>query len=254
MSPRTRRTRRKRRRGWGIVLGVLSVCIAVVWASAFLLLRPVPAPRAAVPTVEPSPSVTVVPDEPLPIFARAGGIALHLSSANVLAVAFHEASMSDAVTLRPTGVCVVCRNRAKFDPPPAEDPDLEYLVLDPRGRPEEATSAVDLVMPRGTVVLSPVTGTVVSVKRYRLYYQYPDVRVEIRPEGVPDRRVVVIHLEQVSLRKGQEVETSVTPLGTVRRFPFESQVDRYIKGTYPHVHLEVKRPAHGRRDEKGSKD
>jgi hypothetical protein len=235
-------------------MGILSVAVATVWASAFLFLRPAPAPRAAVPTVEPSPFITVPPDATLPVFARAGRIALHLSSPKVVAVAFHEASMPDAVPLRPTGLCVVCRNRAKFEPPPPEDPDLDYLVLDPRGRSQAATSAVDLVMPRGTEVLSPVTGTVVSVKRYRLYYRYPDVRVEIRPQGVPDRRVVVIHLEHVTLKKGQEVEASVTPLGTVRRFPFESQVDRYIKGTYPHVHMEVKRPEHGRPDKKGAKD
>jgi hypothetical protein len=250
LSPRSRRSRR---RGWRIALGFLSFCAAGVWAAAFLLLRPAPAPRAAVPTVEPSPIVSVPPDEPLPVFARASGIGLHLSSPDVLAVAFHEASMPDAVGLRPTGVCVVCRNDAKFDPPAVEDPDIEYLVMDPRGRSQEATSAVDLVMSSGTVVLSPVTGTVVSVKRYRLYYQYPDVRVEIHPRGVPDRRVVVIHLEHVKLEKGQEVEASVTPLGTVRRFPFESQVDRYIRGTYPHAHMEVKRPEHGRRDEKDPK-
>jgi hypothetical protein len=198
--------------------------------------------------------VSVAADEPLPVFARGGGVDLRLSSPRVLAVAFHEASMDDAVPLTPTGVCIVCKNHAKFEPPPAEEPEIEYIVMDPRGRSQGATSAVDLVMPRGATVLSPVTGTVVSVKRYRLYYRHPDVRVEIRPEGAPDRRVVVIHLQHVELRKGQEVEASVTVLGTVRRFPFESQVDRYVRGSFPHVHMEVKEPAPRRRDEKGSKD
>jgi hypothetical protein len=32
----------------------------------------------------------------------------------------------------------------------------------------------------------------------------------------------------------------VTVIGAPRRLPFESQVDRYVPGRYPHVHLEVK--------------
>lgn len=238
------RTRRRRRR-WGvrITVGFLTVSAVGVWGTAFFLIRPASAPRLAPSPIVPSPVVTLAPDEGLPVFARGGGVALHLASERVVAVAFHEASMDDAMTLRPTGFCIVCRNRTKFEPPPAIEPELEYLVLDSRGRSQAATSAADLVMPRGAEVLSPVSGTVVDVKRYRLYYRYPDVRLEIRPEEAPDRRVVVIHLEQVQLEKGQRVEASETTLGTVRRFPFESQVDRYLRGKLPHVHMEVKRPA-----------
>jgi hypothetical protein len=84
---------------------------------------------------------------------------------------------------------------------------------------------------------------VARVKGYRLYWRYPDVRVEIRPEGVPDRRVVLIHLARVRLRPGDRVQASVTRIGEVRRFRFESQVDRYVRGRHPHVHMEVKDPA-----------
>lgn len=235
--------RRRRRRGMAFLMGTLLIAAAGVWGSAYFLLRPAALPRFAPPTIVPSPVATADPGEALPVFAAAGGVGLHLVSAKVVAVAFHEASMDDAAELQPTGVCIVCRNRTKFEPPPATEPTVEYLVLDSRGRSQAATSAVDLVLPRGAEVLSPVTGTVISVKRYRLYYRYPDVRLEIRPEEAPDRRVVVIHLEQVQLEKGQRVEASETTLGTVRRFPFESQVDRYLRGKLPHVHMEVKRPA-----------
>lgn len=235
--------RRWRRWLWRFTLGVLSIGAVGVWGSAYVFLRPVPPPDAEMATVDPSPVVTAPPDEPLPVFARAGRVQLRLVSPKVLAIAFHEASMPGSRSLRPTGICVICKNHKKFEPPPAEAPDIEYLVMDPRGRSGGATSAVDLVLPRGGTVLAPVTGTVVSVTRYRLYYEHPDVRVEIRPKGIPDRRVVVIHLEHVKLVKGQEVEASATVLGTVRRFPFQSQVDRYVRGTYPHVHMEVKEPA-----------
>lgn len=247
------RRRRWRRGLWRVTVGVLSVGAVGVWGGAYFFLRPATEPSAVTPTVVPSPVVTVEADEPLPVFARAGEVDLGLVSAKVLAIAFHEASMSESRALRPTGICVICKNHHKFEPPPAEDPDIEYIVMDPRGRAGDATSAVDLVMPRGGTVLAPVSGTVVSVTRYRLYYEHPDVRVEIRPTGAPDRRVVVIHLEHVKLVKGQKVEASVTVLGTVRRFPFESQVDRYVRGTYPHVHMEVKEPA-PRGAKKRSKD
>jgi hypothetical protein len=249
-------TRARRRRRWGlrITVGFLVVAAAGVWSTAFFLIRPSGAPRPMPPTVAPSPVVTLAPDEELPVFARAAGVALHLASEDVVAVAFHEASMDDAMALRPTGFCIVCRNGTKFEPPPPIEPEVEYLVLDSRGRSQAATSAADLVMPRRTEVLSPVSGTVVDVKRYRLYYRHPDVRIEIRPDDAPDNRVVVIHLEQVKLEEGQDVEASVTPLGTVRRFPFESQVDRYVRGTLPHVHMEVKSPAPRGKDKGKDKD
>jgi hypothetical protein len=242
--------RRRRRRGMAITVGILVAASAGVWGSAYFLLRPAALPETSPPTIVPSPVATAEPGEALPVFAKAGGVRLHLVSPRVVAVAFHEASMDDAAELLPTGVCIVCRNRTKFEPPPATEPTVEYLVLDSRGRSQAAASAVDLVLPRGAEVLSPVTGTVMSVKRYRLYYRYPDVRLEIRPEEAPDRRVVVIHLEQVRLEEGQRVEASETTLGTVRRFPFESQVDRYLRGKLPHVHMEVKRPAARDRDQR----
>ena len=119
---------------------------------------------------------------------------------------------------------------------------LEYLVMDSRGRPAPATSAVDVVLRRSDRVLSPVTGHVWNVRRYRLYGRYRDLRVAIVPEGRPDRLVVVIHLRDVRVRRGDQVIASQTVLGRARRFPFLSQVDRYVSGRFPHVHIEVKRP------------
>jgi hypothetical protein len=141
------------------------------------------------------------------------------------------------------GRCLLCRNRTKFAPPEPRVRDLTYIVTDTRGRSTPATSAVDVVLERGAQVLAPVSGVVTEVKRYRLYSRYRDVRVEIRPDGVPDRRVVLLHLEAVDVVRGDRLQASITPIGVVHRLPFESQVDRYVRGRYPHVHLEVKDPA-----------
>jgi hypothetical protein len=230
-----------------VVLGILAVANAAVWGGALVLFRPAERTAAASVTIaEPSPSPVPDGPPPLPAVAVAEGVVIRSVSADTVAVAFHEASYHDAVPMRPLGRCGVCRNRTKFRPPPPRDPDLEYIVTDSRGRDTAATSAVDLVLRRGAEVVSPVDGVLTRVRRYRLYARYPDVRVEIRPLGVPDRRVVMLHLARVDLRRGDRVEASVTRLGVVRRFPFRSQVDRYVRGRYPHVHLEVKDPAASR--------
>jgi hypothetical protein len=232
-----------------VVLVTLVVANAVVWAVAVFLLRPADPPSAWVSTaeeprivpVEPSP---VLPDavqgEPLPVFATAAGVHVRLPSGDAVAVAFHEASYRDALALRPTGVCGRCKNATKFTPPPPRDPALRYLVTHSRGRATPATSAADVVLPKGTAVLAPVDGVVVRVRRYRLYRSYPDMRVEIAPDADPARRVALLHLGAVQVRPGERVTASASLIGVPRKLPFESQVDRYVRGRYPHVHLEVK--------------
>jgi hypothetical protein len=199
-------------------------------------------PVPSIPTIEPS-LVPPSAEPSLPVFARSDGVALHLVSADAVGVAFHEASYRDATELRPLGHCTVCRNRLKFSPPKTGGTALEYIVTDTRGRETPATSAADVLLPRGADVFAPVTGIVTDLRRYRLYHRYPDVRVEITPDLAPDRRVVLLHLGAVTVHRGQHVEDSLTRIGSVRTLPFESQADRYVRGRYPHVHLEVKDPA-----------
>jgi hypothetical protein len=232
-------------RWWKVTVAVLSLAGAALWGVGFLAFEPA---RPAVTTPSPSPRATpfaapVSGRGPLPVFGVGHGIRLRLPSEDLVAVAFHEASYEDSVRLRPMGVCRVCRNRWKFSPPPPVDRDLRYIVMDTRGRSQPATSAVDVVVRRNSEIVSPVDGVVRRVKRYRLYGRYRDLRVEIRPEDVRRRRVVMLHLSHVRLRRGDRVEASVTRIGLARRLQFESQVDRYVAGRYPHVHLEVKRPA-----------
>ena len=239
------------RSGTALLLAACAL-FSAVWAAAEMSGRGARAGTAA--PLRPIPSLIPEPkgSAPLPVFATSEGVALRLVAPEAVAVAFHEASYGDAVELRPVGRCRVCRNRWKFEPPAPRRAGLPYIVTDTRGRSTPATSAADVVLPGGTSVAAPVTGTVSRVKRYRLYGRYQDVRVEIRPESAPDRRVVMLHLAGVTLARGDRVTASSTRIGSVRSFPFESQVDRYVPGRHPHVHLEVKDPAARRRPPKGS--
>jgi hypothetical protein len=230
---------------WKAAVAVLSLGGIALWAIGFLAFQPVD-PAGSAPRPSPTPHARPDPGpspSPLPVFAVGNRVRLRLPVDAPVAAAFHEASYRDAVRLRPLGVCRVCRNRWKYSPPDPLDRSLSYIVMDTRGRSQPATSAVDVVVRRRSEILSPIDGVVRRVKRYRLYGRYRDFRVEVRPEGVRRRRVVMLHLSHVRLRRGDRVEASVTPIGRARKLPFESQVDRYVPGRYPHVHLEVKRPA-----------
>jgi hypothetical protein len=146
------------------------------------------------------------------------------------------------MALQPMGRMRKDYNRTKFPNNEARTDGPDYLIMSSRGRGTPATSAADLVMPRTTKVLSPVSGVVTKVKRYRLYGRYPDVKVEIRPDVAPDMRVAMIHLDEVGLRFGDRVTQGTSVVGRPRSFPFGDQTDLYIAGGDPHVHVEVVDP------------
>lgn len=180
------------------------------------------------------------------VLARFADVELVTLNEEVRLVGFHEASYADALPLSPVGRMVFNDNPTKFAPSSAVDgPD--YGVLSSRGRPNAATSAVDMVVPAGVPVTSVVTGTIGLVEPYLLYGRYPDTKVEIVPAARPDLRVVMIHLSDVQVFAGQQVVGGETIIAAgANRFPFASQVDRYLgEVPGPHVHIEVKSPPLG---------
>jgi hypothetical protein len=173
-------------------------------------------------------------------FAGAGDLALYLPARRYIALAYHEASGREALEMKPFGTCTRNENRTKFRRPhPTDGP--RYVVMSSRGRPQPATSALDVALKLTEPVLSPVTGTVVRVKRYRLYGTYLDTRLVVLPADRPDLRVVLIHLTDVQVRRGSLVVAGTSVLGYARALPFRSQVNDYVGAGISHVHLEVKR-------------
>jgi hypothetical protein len=203
-------------------VGLLGSAVSIQTAAPvpFILTRPPAAPR-------------VVP------MASVRGLTVDVPGDHVTQVAYHEASLPQALSLRPLGRCLRNANRTKFSKPaPTAGPD--YIVMSSRGRPHPATSAVDVAMPAGSRVLAPVTGKITSVVRYYLYGRYLDYKLVIRPEGASKLLVTIIHLDRLRVRKGDLVRAGETAIGVPRVFPFSSQVNDYVGGGIPHVHLEVK--------------
>lgn len=195
------------------------------------------APPAATEPAEADQAPATVP------LARRDGLLLRLPARDVVLVGYHEASLRGALALEPVGTLLGNANTTKFAPQDQAADGTPYHVMSSRGRTFPATSAVDVVMRDDDPVLSPVDGVVTEVRPYRLYGAYDDTRVEIRPHDAPHLRVVLIHVDGVRVRAGDDVRAGRTELArTANRFPFSSHVDRYTPERWPHVHLEVKDP------------
>jgi murein DD-endopeptidase MepM/ murein hydrolase activator NlpD len=220
--------------GWplSLVTGHRSTAVAGPAASS----RPTDA-QASRETEVPGPVKPVRPA--LWAFAQVKGLVLYVPTHRLLGVGYHEASRGGALPITPLGRCVSNDNKGRIRTPKATaGPD--YVILRTRYRAQRPTTAADVAMRKGTTVLAPISGRVVQVAAYRLYKYWLDYRVVIRPGHGSRLRVVMIHLTDLRVRKGQMVVAAVTPIGHPRVFPFRSDINDYVGPGVPHVHLEVK--------------
>jgi hypothetical protein len=172
-------------------------------------------------------------------FAQAKGLVVYVPTHHMLGIGYHEAATTGALSLTPLGQCTSNDNKARIRTPRASA-GPEYVILKSRHRVQRPTTAADIAMPKGATVLAPISGRVVQVAAYRLYKYWLDYRVVIRPGGGSRLRVVMIHLTDIRVHKGQLVVAAVTPIGHPRVFPFKSDINDYVGSGVPHVHLEVK--------------
>ncbi len=214
------------------------------------LLLPSGTSRPAPTDQEPAPGPTPVDldvlaarplDYPVP-FARVEELVLLVPTTDPIVVGFHEAATTDAIAMTPVGVLVANRNATRTEAPSDEQRGPPYLILHSRGRAAAATSAVDVVMRDDDPVRAPVSGVVTDIREVALSGRYPDLRVEIQPQDAPELRVIVIHVDEVTVGVGDPVVAGETMIaGTARRFPFFSQIDGdTAPERWPHIHLEIK--------------
>lgn len=190
------------------------------------------------PAPAPAPE-THNPDLPAtPVFADADGVELALPSTSVRLVGFHEAT-KPRVALAPHGTPTANHNPGKVDlPGPSTGPN--YLVLPSRGRPQAGTTSVDVAVEPDTPILSPVTGTVISVDRYALYGETSDWIIHLQATGRPDLGIMVMHIVDPQVWGGEHVHAGETVIaGRVRRLPFVSQIEEFAGVGVPHVHMQV---------------
>lgn len=174
-----------------------------------------------------------------PVLATVAGQELLLPRA-VRKIGFHESGNPAALAMSPVGRLEENLNAGRVSLPAVNgDRDGGYIVLPTRHRGGAPTTAVDLSMRENEPVTSPVTGEVTAANDYSLYGKTRDTIIEIAPDGRPELRVRMMHVEGVGVQPGDRVEAGRTPVAArSRALPFGSQIDRYA-GTHPHVHLEV---------------
>ncbi|HEV8421228.1 MAG TPA: calcium-binding protein [Actinomycetota bacterium] len=173
-------------------------------------------------------------------WGEALGVVLFEPTQGLIGVGFHESLFRTAAALRPHGRLRLNDNPAKFTPPAESTDGPRYVVMATRGRPTPATSSADLVVGSRSAVLSPVNGTIVRVRRYLLYCRSPDWQVVIRPDGRPDAVVMVLHITNIPVGRGDRVVAGVTRIG--RSWSNDgpgAQENDYFPDGYPHVHIEI---------------
>lgn len=246
LSGGTYRPRRRLRAPRWLTLALAMSVAILLWVGVTANKQVDPAPVAAAPLQSDVPVRPVVEGRVSrsgraapATFAAVEDLALAVPHTRAVEIAFHEASQAEALPLVPTGRLVANDNATRFTAP-ADTTGPSYRVLSSRGRPRPPTSAVDIVVPKGDALMSPVDGTVTSVTEYPLYGRVHDWRVEITPTARPDLTVVMIHLLEPSVGVDTEVVAGRTPIGQARLLPFDSHVDYVLETKQPHVHLEVK--------------
>jgi len=190
--------------------------------------------------------------EPTPIFARYRSLQIRLPVAakDLTEIGFHqaaypyarhmstpltEADNSDTKDAHGTG-----RDASKQ--PTGADAVLEGKFIRMwRARPGEPDTATDVGALPGADVFAPVSGTIVKIKRYKLYGKHDDCEIHIQPKGWPDIDLVMIHVTDLSAGVGDEVVGGVTRIAAIRKLSnkVHHQLRDYTDDGGDHAHLQL---------------
>lgn len=178
-------------------------------------------------------------------FGTVGSTGLKLSLpaklGNVIGVGFHQAERKEAYPIAPSVACLDINEATATVRDAISNSNVPVLfVMSSRGRGSAFTSAMDIAMQPDSNVYSPVDGVVAQVTTYDLYGKLADYHVEIQPDGYPDMRVAIIHIENVQVAVGQRTTRQKTIIGRMRALPeISSQILKYLPQRADHVHIQV---------------
>lgn len=231
---------RKRRRRLLLIIGG-----AFFLPLVFNLLARIPASSADATRQEqassPRAAAAAGPPPEFALIDGAGGLAMRLPArlSQVTAIGYHQAYNPRAYSLIPRGGYLQGEAIKEQVAQVVSRGKKPAFVMYARGRQSQATSSVDVVMPVGPPVLSPVSGTVRAAVPYKLYGRIDDVRLEIVPDGHPELVVAIVHISDIKVAEGQRVEAGRTPIAILRPLGIKSQIDEYTGLREDHLHIQV---------------
>ena len=172
-----------------------------------------------------------------------------IANADLTGVLFHQASYAYGLVMQtalPEAVEEASHDGTRINRDQAEgiwlDADALHLY-----RYQDSTAmdtSIDVGADPGSIVHSPVNGTVVLVKDYMLYGYVPDVEIHIQPKGHSELDVVLLHQYDPMVRAGDEVKAGVTQLSRVRDISVSLsgiQLDEYDGDSHfgNHSHVQI---------------
>jgi hypothetical protein len=252
------------------VLVVLAAA-AAIWAMAPRFTRTAAGAPASVTPTAPASAVwssiaTATPDEtvsvgPTPAFASFRGVQLLLPVPvdAVTAIAFHQSSFKDTYKMKPLVAirsvsnvkAAVKAEKAGGEPawPRAETDANESGVWTGSALEVWRTnvggamdSCADCGAPPGSAVFSPVSGTVMRIRSYKLYGSIPDYEFHIKPDAWNDVDVILLHVTDPAVAEGDRVEAGVTQIASVRNLTSKisgMQLRSYTIEGGNHTHMQL---------------
>lgn len=190
------------------------------------MTTPTTLPPVSTSTTRPHPARTVTEQAWVP-YATVGPVTLMHPSDRVEAIGFHQSGHDGALTQS------------------AVPSAARWFLQEDRDRDTTQYGAADIVVEPDREVRVVVTGTVIRAGTYTLYCDYVDQYAVVEPDAHPGWEVKMLHIEGLSVTKGQHVEAGVTRLAARSRvLPFPSTVnDDTALPAWPHVHVEVVDPS-----------
>jgi hypothetical protein len=179
-----------------------------------------------------------------PVFSKLpdGNLVLPVPAQDATIIAYDSLSDERALALSPMGRqingSVVSRSISRVF---SGASGIRYYKLRNKGRVVADTGAVDVGAAAGTIITSPVKGTITSVKQYKLYGKYDDVQVDISPAGMSGVTISMLLVDAPTVVIGQTVVAGKTQIGTVREAPSElaARLSAYTHDSGSHVHIQV---------------
>jgi len=114
-----------------------------------------------------------------------------------------------------------------------------YLMGEEPGDGSSSTAGLDVGAVPGSIVVSPVSGKVVAVKKYSILGRYPDVEVQVQLADDPSLLLIITHLAEPRVQMGDTVTAGHSAIGVLRGFPatLDQALSRYTSDAGDHVQL-----------------
>jgi hypothetical protein len=254
--------RRRRARHRPRALPVLIAAVLIIAAAAGIAAMAPRGHAASSPAAAWSAVATVTaPSVPTPAFASFRGtqLLLPVPVAAITAIVFHQSSYRDAYTMTPlvairsaadarAAVKAELAGKGPAWPRAATDADangvwtgsaLEVWRTNAGGTMD---TCLDCGAPPGTPVFSPLTGTVMRIRAYKLYGKYADFEFHIKPDGWSDVDLIVLHVTDPAVAEGARVIAGVTRIASVRELASRIsglQLRSYTTEGGNHTHIQL---------------